>query len=75
MEIESGASGGPVFRGNHIIGINSTSMPPFEEHSEYASFFTPIDIIQNLKVIENGKEVTVKSLIEEGYIKTKNNYA
>jgi Trypsin-like peptidase domain len=71
MKIDGGASGGPVFKNGYIVGINSTSFNLLDG-GEPISFITPIDYILDLFVVENGKEITVKQLIEKGYIKTKN---
>jgi hypothetical protein len=71
MKMDGGASGGPVFKKGYIVGINSSSFNLSPEE-EPISFITPIDYILDLTVIENGKKITVKQLIEGGYIKTKN---
>jgi hypothetical protein len=70
MKIDSGASGGPVFKNNYIVGINSSGFTLFGDE-EPISFITPIDYILDLKVKEKGKLITIRSLIENGYIKTK----
>jgi hypothetical protein len=72
MKIDSGASGGPVFRKGYIVGLNSTSFT-LPEGEEPISFITPIDYILDLIVEENGKEISVRELIKNGYIKTKEN--
>jgi hypothetical protein len=66
MEIRSGASGGPVLRGNHIIGVNSASME-FLGNEEPVSFITPILKILDLKLEDGKGEYTnVKELIKNG---------
>ena len=70
MPIDSGASGGPVFKKSHIVGVNSSSLS-LMEGEEPISFITPIDYILDLQVQENGKFINVKELISRGYIKTK----
>jgi hypothetical protein len=72
MKIESGASGGPVFKKGYIVGLNSSSFT-LPEGEEPISFITPIDYILDLIVEENGKEISVRELIKNGYIKTKEN--
>lgn len=73
MKIDSGASGGPVFRKGYIVGLNSTAFT-LPEGEEPISFITPIDYILDFTVEENGKEITVRELIKNGYIKTKENF-
>jgi hypothetical protein len=75
MKIESGASGGPVFKKGFIVGVNSSSFTLSEDEEEPISFITPIDYILDLTVIENGKEKSIKDLIKSGHIKTKDNFA
>lgn len=71
MKIDSGASGGPVFKKGYIVGVNSSSFTLSEEE-EPISFITPIDYILDLVVEENGKKITIRDLIKSGHIKTKN---
>lgn len=72
MKIDSGASGGPVFKGNYIVGINSSSFDlGKEEEHEPISFITPVEYILDMNVKENGKLVKIKNLILDGHIKTK----
>lgn len=72
MKIDSGASGGPVFKKGYIVGVNSSSFA-LPENEEPISFITPIDYILDLIVEENGEKISVRDLIKEGYIKTKDN--
>lgn len=73
MRIESGASGGPVLKNGYIVGVNSSSFElPIDD--EPISFITPVDYILDLEVKENSKLISVKSLINNHYIKTKNKY-
>lgn len=68
MLIKSGASGGPVLRGNRIIGVNSSSMS-LADGEEPISFITPITKIFDLKLKDSdGKVVTVKQLMETGHM-------
>jgi hypothetical protein len=70
MNIESGASGGPVIKNGYVVAINSSSYNIIDG-GEPISFITPIDYILDLSVKENGKIISVKELIENKYIKTK----
>ena len=71
MHIESGASGGPVFKNSQVVGINSTGWH-LEEGQEPLSYITPIDYIFDLQFeLENGQLVTVKELVEQNFIQTK----
>jgi S1-C subfamily serine protease len=72
MKIDSGASGGPVFKKGYIIGVNSSSFT-LSEDDEPISFVTPIDYILDLIIKENSKEYTIRDLIKSGHIKTKEN--
>lgn len=69
LQIDSGASGGPVLKNGYIVGVNSSSFD-LEDGEEPISYITPIDYILDLKVIENGNEIPVKDLVKNGYIKT-----
>jgi hypothetical protein len=70
MKVDSGASGGPVFKNGYIIGVNSSGYS-LAEGEEPLSFITPIDYILDLEVKEKNKMVAVKELVEKGFIKTK----
>tara|TARA_B100000378_G_C18032826_1_gene408068 strand:+ start:120 stop:833 length:714 start_codon:yes stop_codon:yes gene_type:complete len=70
MRIDSGASGGPVIKNGYIVGVNSSSFDLFGDE-EPISFITPIDYILDLYVKEKERLISVKELIESGYIKTK----
>jgi S1-C subfamily serine protease len=72
MKIDSGASGGPVFKKGYIVGVNSSSFT-LSEDDEPISFVTPIDYILDLIIKENSKEYTIRDLIKSGHIKTKEN--
>ncbi|CAA9200473.1 trypsin-like serine protease [Flavobacterium collinsii] len=74
MKVDSGASGGPVFKNSFIVGVNSSGYS-LAEDEEPISFITPIDFILNLEVKEKNKMITVKELVEKGYIKSKQNLA
>jgi hypothetical protein len=68
MLVKSGASGGPVLRGNQIIGVNSSSIS-VAIHEEPISFITPIIKILDLTLKDSmGKTTTVKELISKGYM-------
>lgn len=70
MRMDGGASGGPVFRGNFVVGINSSSYK-LENHEEPISFVTPISFILDFTVKEKEKEISVADLIKNGHIKVK----
>lgn len=70
MDIKGGASGGPVFKDGYVIGINSSSFELIEGE-EPISYITPIDYILDLNVKQDGKLISVKELIEKGFIKIK----
>jgi S1-C subfamily serine protease len=71
MLIESGASGGPVFKDSQVVGINSTGWD-LEPGGEPLSYITPIDYIYDLQIeSENGQIVTVRELVEQNSIQTK----
>lgn len=70
MHIESGASGGPVFKNNQVVGINSTGWH-LEEGEEPLSYITPIDYIFDLQFeLDDGQLITVKELVENNFIQT-----
>lgn len=68
MKIKSGASGGPVLRGNHIIGVNSTSFDTAPDDVP-TSFITPISLIFDLELKDSiGKVTTVRKLMDDGHM-------
>ena len=68
MEIKSGASGGPVLRGKHIIGVNSVSMD-ISDGGDPISFITPIQQIFDLKLKDSdGQITTVRELMASGHM-------
>lgn len=68
MLIKHGASGGPVLRGNHLIGVNSSGFDAFGT-DDPLSFITPISQIFDLKLRDSdGKETTVHELMKNGYM-------
>ena len=68
MEIKSGSSGGPVLRGNHIIGVNCSSFD-IEEKYEPISFITPISLVFDLELKDgHGEITTIKQLMDSGHI-------
>ncbi len=63
MDVDQGASGGPVIKNSRVIGINSSGMEGIY------SAATPIDLILDLHVPSKDKKIiSVKELIEGGYI-------
>jgi Trypsin-like peptidase domain len=67
MKIDSGASGGPVFKDGYVVGVNSSGFSLADEE-EPLSFITPIDYILDLSVTEDDRIIPVKELIKEGFI-------
>jgi V8-like Glu-specific endopeptidase len=66
MHVKSGASGGPVLRGFHVVGVNSSSYQTAVDQ-EPISFITPIHLLFDLELTEgDGSKVTVKELMENG---------
>ncbi len=67
MNIESGTSGGPVFKDGKVIGINSSSMELFEG-DDPISFVTPIGYLLNMMVKLGDKTYSIKQLVDQKYI-------
>ena len=67
MKIDSGASGGPVFKDGYVVGVNSSGYSLADEE-EPLSFITPIDYILDLSVTEDDRIIPVTELIKEGVI-------
>ncbi len=63
MNVEGGASGGPVIKNNLVVGINSSS------YASNTSCVTPIDYILDMSVKEfNGEVISIRQLVEQGNI-------
>ncbi len=68
MLIKHGASGGPVLRGNTIIGVNSTGFDIFQ-NEEPISFITPITQILELTLRDSdGEKTSVQELMDKGHM-------
>lgn len=68
MPIRSGASGGPVLRENHIIGVNSSSIG-MADIEEPISFITPIKKVMDLRLRDSdGKETSLMELADSGHL-------
>lgn len=68
MHIPTMASGGPVLRGNKIIGVNSTSFT-VPLHQDPISFITPISKVFDLILKDSDqKKTTINELAESGYM-------
>lgn len=68
MELKSGSSGGPVLRGNNIIGVNCSSFDLGEEY-EPISFITPIHMIFDLELKDSDGEITtIRKLMDSDHI-------
>jgi len=70
MDIEHGASGGPVLNNDLVIGINSSGMEVMESESPI-SFVTPIDLILDLSVPYGKDSISIKELTKNGSIHIK----
>ncbi len=70
MHIDHGASGGPVLKNNLVVGVNSSGWDVMEGEVPI-SFITPIDLILDLSVPEDGTMKPIKDLIERGMIAVK----
>lgn len=70
MFFDHGASGGPVIRNSLVVGVNSTAMT-IHPDEEPVSFITPMSEVLSLSVRHNGKIISVKDLIREGYLEVK----
>lgn len=69
MQIDPGASGGPVFKGNQVVGVNSSGYELFAGESPL-SFITPIDFILDLNLEDDDRVLTsMETLIKHNYIK------
>lgn len=69
MQMDSGASGGPVLKNLYIVGVNSSSFT-LPKGKEPISFITPIDYILDLHRKADGKLMSIRKLVEKGHIKT-----
>ena len=71
MFIDTGVSGGPVFKDNLVVGINSSGFD-LEEGAEPISYITPIEYIRQLQAHINETEIEpVDYLIKYGLIQVK----
>ena len=64
MHIQDGASGGPVFKGNYVVGVNSTGYELLDDE-EPISFITPIHYLLNYQVEIDSVDYTIKQLMAE----------
>jgi hypothetical protein len=64
MRIDSGASGGPVFHNNCVVGVNSSSWELPEEDTPL-SYVTPVDLISDLLFpLNHERNISVQDLIK-----------
>jgi hypothetical protein len=70
MNIEHGASGGPVLKNDLVVGVNSSGMT-LPEGEIPISFVTPIDFILDLSVPNDKELISIRELIENGSISLK----
>lgn len=69
MHIDTGASGGPVFKGDQVVGVNSSGYELATGESPL-SFITPIDFILDLNLEDdNGLLVSMNTLVKKNFIK------
>jgi len=69
MHIDTGASGGPVFKGNQVVGVNSSGFE-LQKGKKPLSFITPVDFILDLNLQDdNGLLVSMDTLIRNNFIK------
>lgn len=69
MLIDTGASGGPVFKDNFVVGINSSGYDLLIGEDPL-SFITPIDLLLDLELEVNNKLLPIRDLIRMGHINT-----
>ncbi len=68
MELKSGSSGGPVLRGNNIVGVNCSSFD-MDEMYEPISFVTPIHLVFDLTLKDSdGHTTSIRELMDSGHI-------
>lgn len=69
MQINNGASGGPVFKGDQVVAVNSSGFELSGDESPL-SFVTPIDFILDLNLEDdNGLLVSMDTLVKQNFIK------
>ena len=67
MFIDSGSSGGPVFKDNCVVGINSSSMDIIEGELPL-SFITPVDLLLDLHLPIDKQMKSIGEIIDMGGI-------
>lgn len=67
FHIPSGCSGGPTYNDGLLVGVNSSSFD-FGSGEEPVSFFTPIEYVLPLQLLQNGNYISVLELIKQGNI-------
>ncbi|TXJ27734.1 MAG: serine protease [Chitinophagaceae bacterium] len=68
MQMQSGSSGGPVLRGNHIVGVNCSSFELGME-DEPISFITPVHLVFDLPLTDSdGHITTIRELMNSGHV-------
>jgi S1-C subfamily serine protease len=67
MVIDSGCSGGPVFKDGWVVGINSTSFDIGLEGSPL-SFITPVEYLLDLQVPFENKLMSIKDMVRIGRV-------
>ena len=67
MVIDSGCSGGPVFKDGWVVGINSTSFDVSGDDTP-VSFITPVEYSLGLQLPIDGRLMPVKEMVETGKV-------
>jgi len=67
MQIDFGASGGPVLKNDLVIAINS-SAGNVPEGAEPESYISPIDLILDLQVPNGDGRISIRELVHKGNI-------
>jgi hypothetical protein len=62
INIKDGASGGPVIKGNKVIGINSSAFD-LTQDDDPISFITPIELLKEMNFKIKSKDYTINDLI------------
>lgn len=67
MIIDSGCSGGPVFKDGWVVGINSTSFDVSVDDAP-VSFITPVEYLLDLQIPFGNKQTPIKELADLGRV-------
>ena len=67
MRIDSGCSGGPVFKQGYVVGINSTSFEISHEDNPI-SFITPVEYLLDLQLRFENETFSIRNMIQNGIV-------